>query len=344
MKALVFELWGLGDATLASTAIRRLLAESYEVTMLCKASSAELLSRTYPSVHYEIFDAPWTAFRGKYHLWRWRWLTLLRLILKLRSNRFDLALGWRRDPRDHLLMWLAGARSRVGRPTKGSRIFLTRLPVAQPLPRHSVDCWRDVLESAGIPSEGTTPWLAAEPHSQGLDRQPIFVVHCGAQQPVRRWPASYWRELILRLRKLYKFQLVLMPDPDGFGMELADAANDVIPHPSLTELTSTLANADLVLCNDSAPAHIAAATDTPVIAFFGPQLRACFAPFGADHLAIARDICAYRPCFDYCHFSEPYCLTKLTVNEVWPEIQTHIEKLINTEILSKKLRKSSAVP
>lgn len=331
-RALVIELWGLGDATLATTAINALRLDGYEVTVLCKAGSAELLSGTFPEVRYEILNVPWTAFRGKYRLWRWPWGTLLRAIRNLRRQKFDLALGWRRDPRDHFLMWLSGARRRAGRPAKGSQIFLTHLASEKPLPRHSVECWRDVLEAVGISSADAAPLLNTRRSPTDPTFLPKFVIHCGAQQPVRRWP--YFRELIHRLRGMYKFHLILMPDPDGYGAELADVADETLPSCTLEKLVETLANADLVFCNDSAPAHIAAATGTPVIAFFGPQLPGSFAPFGADHLAIARDICAFRPCFDYCRFPEPYCLTKLTVNEVFAEIEGHIEALSSQGTLS----------
>jgi heptosyltransferase-2 len=39
---------------------------------------------------------------------------------------------------------------------------------------------------------------------------------------------------------------------------------------------------------------------------------------------VIRDICPWRPCFDYCKFSESYCLTKLGPEKAWPEIRDYV--------------------
>lgn len=40
---------------------------------------------------------------------------------------------------------------------------------------------------------------------------------------------------------------------------------------TLSELSSTIKYLDLLVCNDSAPLHIAVAHNTEIIAFFGPS-------------------------------------------------------------------------
>ena len=57
-----------------------------------------------------------------------------------------------------------------------------------------------------------------------------------------------------------------------------------------------LRRADLLICNDSAPAHIAAAVGTPVIAIFGPTVpRFGFSPYGDRHTVIEENLTC-RPC------------------------------------------------
>jgi ADP-heptose:LPS heptosyltransferase len=156
--------------------------------------------------------------------------------------------------------------------------------------------------------------------------RPAFLIHCGAQIAVRRWPASHLRHLIAFLRRDFEFRLVLVPDPDGYGSELSDLA-DFVPGPlTLGGLVDLIASCDLVICNDSAPAHIASALGKRVIAFFGPQLPERFAPYGSENLVVIRDLCEFRPCSDSCRFAEPKCLTQLSPEMAWTDIKPYLEK------------------
>jgi heptosyltransferase-2 len=74
---------------------------------------------------------------------------------------------------------------------------------------------------------------------------------------------------------------------------------------------------------------------------FGPTDPDWFRPWGENHHLAIRDICPWRPCFDYCKFSEPYCMTKLFPDKVWPEIREHLEALILRGVLSATLRRKA---
>ncbi len=280
------------------------------------------------------FDAPWTAFHGKYRLHRWPWSTIFQLVGKLRRQRFAAAVSVRADPRDHLLMWLAGARRRVGFPSRWSRPFLNE-PVAHDPKTHKVEDWWKLQDKLTGTGEGhhaprLVPDSAFAKNFATLlqkDSRPVIAVHCGARIPVRRWPEAYYRQVILNLRQKFDFQLVLIPDPDGYGAALSDLADHTFTKLNLHELPALLSCANAVLCNDSGPCHIAAALGIPVIVFFGPQLPELFRPFGDHHLVVIRDLCVYRPCSDYCRYPEPYCLTKLTPEITWPEIENHLLSL-----------------
>ena len=110
-------------------------------------------------------------------------------------------------------------------------------------------------------------------------------------------------------------------------------ANSILRNLTVRELVFVLGSSDLVLCNDSGPSHVAAECKRPVISFFGPGEPAWFRPWGDYNKIIVRDICPERPCFDYCKFAEPFCLTKLLPGEVWPEIEQHVEDLIRQGVV-----------
>jgi len=70
-KLLIVELWGLGDLVIATPFIRA-AAEKFDITLLAKPFALDLRPRLWPEVKVVSFLAPWTAFKNKFHLWRWR--------------------------------------------------------------------------------------------------------------------------------------------------------------------------------------------------------------------------------------------------------------------------------
>jgi ADP-heptose:LPS heptosyltransferase len=331
-KCLVIELWWIGDATLMTPILEGLQAADWEITVLGKLQSRLLLQDDYPRVRWIEFEAPWTAFRGKYKLWRWPWHDFLRVLREVRRGSFDASVSVRRDPRDQLLVWLAGIPRRVGIRAPLGFWFLNEPLPPPPADHHRVEDWWNAQQR--ICPEATTllpPRLeadaATQEHFRTLftgDPRPVVALHCGARNAVRRWPENHLRELILALQDEFDFQLALYPDTDGYGGGLADLASQVLTGLTLPELKASLRQARLLLANDSGPGHVAEALGVPVVTFFGPGDPRKMRPFSPRNLVVLRDICPYHPCSDYCHFPEPYCLTQLTPGAVLREVRQYL--------------------
>jgi ADP-heptose:LPS heptosyltransferase len=344
-KLLIFELWGIGDLVLATTLIEK-GRDDYQIHVLAKPFASELLEPSYPEVVFHAYHAPWTAHHHKYRLWRWQWSKLLRTIFTLRKGKFDAAISVRPDPRDHFLMWLIGVKKRVGLPIKGSGVFLT---VCLPEPSqkwHRIEAYRRIGTSLGIEKmENAVPKLEPAKYvttTRAKDllqeiAEPIICLHVGAGHPVRRWPEHYFAAIVSRLRARFRFHLLLVRDVDEPAEHLLPLADTTISHLSIQDLIGVISQSALLLCNDSGPMHVAIASACPTIAFFGPGDPRWFRPWGAIHHMVIRDICPYRPCFDFCRFPEPYCLTKLLPNEAWPEIEQHIDRLLSERILPPRM-------
>jgi ADP-heptose:LPS heptosyltransferase len=347
----VLELWGLGDLTF-STPLLRAAVERYDVTLVGKAHARPLLEATFPQIRFLAYDAPWSAYRDKYRLWKWDWRELFALLRQLRRERFDAAVSVRNDPRDHFVMRFVGARARYGFPLKGSAAFLTH-PLLRSQPRqHKVEDWRDIGRALDFPAMDTAaPQLDhAQYRTPRVDEllrdigKPLVCLHPGARIGVRRWPVEYFASFVGRLRREFDFHLALIPDPDGYGLDLAPLVDSVLPALSVAELVDVLGRAALVLCNDSGPGHIASSCGRPAIVIFGPTDPDWFRPWGDLHHLVIRDICPWRPCFDYCKFSEPYCMTKLLPDKAWPEVREHLQGLLTRGVLPPELRRAEPVP
>ena len=327
-KLLVLELWGIGDLVFATTLLRE-AATKYDVTLLAKPHARPLLERSLPELLHVSWEAPWTAFTGKYELWRWPWRAIGNLIADLGSRRFDAVVSVRDDPRDHLLMRLIGAPRRIGFPARGSGVLLTDAVHRVSGSQHKVEDWRMIGATLGLVGAAQAEPALRVARAENAGAIPRVCMHLGARIPVRRWPVAYFAEVIGRLRARFKFHLTIVPDLDGYGAELGSLADHVETGLSLDQLTQLLAASDALICNDSAPGHLAAAVGTPVLAFFGPTDPVRYRPWGPAHEVVIRDLCPHRPCFDYCKFPEPYCLTRLTPDEVWPEVEAFMAVLLS---------------
>ncbi len=348
-KLLVMEFWNLGDLTFSIPLLRE-ASKYWDVTLVGKEYANLLLAPTLPQIRFLAYDAPWSAYRDKYKLWKWNWRELLALIAHLRRERFDAAVSVRPDPRDHLLMWLIGAQRRYGFPLRGSTVFLTDPLLRSKVKQHKVEDWRDIGKALKLPGmDAAEPQLDhAKYHSRRVDEllggisKPLIGLHPGARIHVRRWPEPYFASIVEKLRRHFDFHLLLIPDPDGYGADLAPICDSVLPPVAVNELIDVLGRVDLLLCNDSGPGHLAASCGRPALPIFGPTDPDWFRPWGDIHQIIIRDICPWRPCFDYCKFQQPYCMTKLLPESAWPEIHEHIRALIDRGILPRMLVKKAA--
>ena len=333
-KCLICELWWIGDATLMTSVLQGLLADGWDITVLGKTQSRRLLEATYPQVHWIEFEAPWTAFRGKYQLWRWPWKDLFRVLYTVRRARFDAAVSIRRDPRDHLLFWMARVPRRIGfRALYGWHFLNEALPVLLATDHRVEDWWSIQQRLSPTATKSFPPRLVPDPREVESfrtlfrrDGRPVLALHCGARNAVRRWPEPHLRELIGQLREEFDFQLALFPDRDGYGSGLRDLAEQTLTGLNLDELKAALSCASVLLGNDSGPAHLADALGVPVMAIFGPGNIYKMRPFDRRNLVVMRDICPYHPCSDYCRFPEPYCLTQLTPAIVGRQVRAYLSE------------------
>jgi heptosyltransferase III len=158
----------------------------------------------------------------------------------------------------------------------------------------------------------------------GLDSKSFIHIHPTSRWFFKTWPPENFAELINRLaRKDHPIVITSGPDQREMAMVasiLASVTGAVINFSgqlSLKELAALSARARLFVGVDSAPMHIAAAMQTPVVALFGPSGEVEWTPWMVPHrLVLSTHPC--RPCGrDGCGGSKvSQCLTTLEVDRV----------------------------
>ncbi|MEZ6192997.1 MAG: glycosyltransferase family 9 protein [Phycisphaerales bacterium] len=114
------------------------------------------------------------------------------------------------------------------------------------------------------------------------------------------------------------YEVLLGDGASGDRKDLRDRV--VFPDTNVGQMMALLSEARVLVCNDSAPLHIAVGFDRPVVALFGPtdpaarrpvpQSRQRPAPPDADRFKSS-----YRR-----HMDDPTLISKLTVDEAWEKL------------------------
>lgn len=319
-RLLVVELWGLGDLVIA-TPFLQAASRQFEVCLLAKPYAQDLGRRFWPQVRVVPFVAPWTAFRGKYRLWRWPWRDISRL-QHLASPRFDVGLSGRWDPRDHLLLRAVQARRRLGFPRLRSQLFLTEA-LARPEPTaHRYESWRVIGRALDLdlPRREQLP-IPKNPRTGGV------LIHTGAGQPLRVWPLERYRGLAAHLRKLGHAVQVAC-DPDQYGWWIRSGETHAVAPLTVSELLGLIDRAAAFIGNDSGPSHLAAFSGVPTFTLFGPQLPEWFAPLSPRGECLEGKPCPYKPCSDYCRFPVPYCMVNTDEGEVCGRVESFLGRVL----------------
>jgi heptosyltransferase-2 len=317
-RLLVLEFWGVGDLVIA-TPFLRAAAERFSVTLVAKPFAQELRPRFWPEIKVEPFTAPWTAFHGKYNVWKWPLGEMLNLRRRLKIEGFDYAISARWDPRDHLFLKLSGARECHGFPRLKSHRYLTGL-LTRPAPlAHRYEYWRIAGKALGLELPAREDLAVPE------RRHPAAVlIHSGARLQARVWPLENFRQIAAWLRK-QAIAVQIACDPDQLTWWQNHGESPACPR-TITELLAVVDHAGAFIGNCSGPGHLAAICGAPTFTMYGPSMHEWFIPLHPEAEIYEGRACPYKPCSDYCRFESPFCLGDITAEEVWPRIERFVAK------------------
>ncbi|MEW6249949.1 MAG: lipopolysaccharide heptosyltransferase II [Planctomycetota bacterium] len=258
----------------------------------------------------------------------------IRFARDLRARQFDLVVDLQGLFRSGFLSWASGAPQRVG--FAGARefawLFYTRRIRPPAAARHAVDRNVHLARALDLPVTAEFPLPVAEDERrsarallQAAAGRPVphfLAVLPGARWESKRWPAARFADLIEDLSTYDSAVCVLLGAPDERPCATEILARckapliDLVGRTSLPMLVALLAEADLVISNDSGPLHLAAALHRPLVALFGPTSPARTGPYSDTARVVQRPLpCA--PCFRRrCPLGHHDCLQGLPVDAV----------------------------
>lgn len=324
------------------------------------------LRRRYPHARLEVLAAEWNrelfaAFpdvnrvhvsrvnrfargvRGGwiFSTWWWGW--------RLRRRKFDLAIDVRGEFPHALILWLSGAKRRLGWDCGGGDFLLTDRARFVP-GRPEIESRLALLGALDIPADDAVqakqPWfepgaaarrtIARRLEALGPPASPLVVLHVSAGTQAKRWPVEHWRELLGRLLVEREARVVLI----GVREErlVAQTITQGKPWPNvvdwtgcltLVETAALISAADVFVGADSGPAHLAAAVGTAAIVLFSGTNRVeQWRPWG-ERVVVLRHETACSPCHrQSCPWAEHPCMSRLTPLAVFRQVQQLLPDLV----------------
>jgi len=333
---LVIEYWNLGDLAILVPFLRN-LRQSFpraRISLLLKAELTAFLEDQGLVDEFIPVRVPWARHFNrlrKYNPFSLDWISLSRTILSLRKRRFDLAFSGRMDVRDNLMLWLSGARRRIGYSVGGGGSFLTDRVTPDLSRPHRAELWLHLLEALELPLDPkvdrfhlTHVELAwARSYLAGLGIAPgvsLIGVHPGARIATRQWGNERFAEVARRVLKETDAHVLWFSEP-GNSCQSPQLGRCHAVSLSFRLFLAVLSYCRLLVCNDSGPMHLANLLRLPVVAVFGPTQAEWFGPRGSHDRVVIRPEFSCRPCWDYCVFDQPYCLRTISTDEVYAAVK-----------------------
>jgi lipopolysaccharide heptosyltransferase II len=277
-----------------------------------------------------------------------------------RRRQFDLAVLFQNAFEAALIPFLAGVPLRLGYATESRQALLTH-PLALPdwrSSRHEVFYYlylitaleqllfgtSTICETTPDPSLNVSDTRKAQAEellrAYGVRAgEPVIALCPGSiNSRAKRWPAEAYAALGDRLIDSQR-QVLLIGSADE-----ADVTNEVTNRmrhtpvvltgkTSLDQITAVLSLVDLVVTNDTGPAHIAAALGRPTLVIFGPTNPLTTRPF-APEAEILRHPPDCAPCMLRDCPIDHRCMTAITVDEVFE----HSHALLRRASFAKTVR------
>lgn len=322
----------LGDivhALPAVSAIRGRFPRAH-ITWLVKRQWAEILDGN-PDVN-EVLAADFLAGG---------WLSM---IAAIRRVRFDVAVDLQGLFRSGLLAFLSGAPERIGfsEGREGSAFFYTQKVTLSAeaqgnwrlLPLHAVERNLMVAAHLGADVREVRFHLPALPDDEKTidawmrefsirQHEKLIAIAPVDRLGVRSWPLDRFVAAAAALSRDPDVRIVLIGTAEQrwvterFLQAVGGKLVDLIGKTRIRQLGVLFRKMHLVIANDSAPMHIAAAAGTPVLGIFGPSSHHRAKPIGEQHAVVKVELpcspCGRNDCRNANHLE---CLTSIMVDEV----------------------------
>lgn len=357
-RVLIIRLDEIGDLILSSPLFRRIrsLFRGASITLVVKPGNVELVEYCPYVDEVLVFNQSAPRFAKPFLLPMRAFLFAIRTFVR---DHIDVAILPRWDVDESYATFLAlfsGAKQRIGfservHPRKQllNRGFDRMLSVAV----YDVDLKHEVERNLRIAKElgsfeggnRLEVWTGPEDADYAarvfkehhvFSSQPVIGFGVGARHPKRVWPIERFIEVGKWLIQQCQARILVIGAReeeeygDALATKLGRGVINLVGKTTLRQVAEIFKRTVLLIGNDSAPIHIAAAVGVPVVeischprtgAFLHVNSPERFGPWGVRN-AVVRPQQALPPCTDACCAAQAHCITSVTAEEVMNAIES----------------------
>lgn len=262
-------------------------------------------------------------------------LSNLKLGISLRKYRIDLAIILPNSFSSALIIWLAGAKERIGYNTDYRKIFLTKAPSHPGRSKHRVETYLDLLKSYGKLKSIHKMEIFLSPDELKFKdnffkkckfKRPVIAINPIAVAPSRRWMPERFASLADKLIEKKKVTILFFGNAnerdkiEKIVKMMRNQAWNFAGKLNLREFISVLSCCDMFITNDSGPMHIASALGVRIVALEGAADVRETGPYNSkDAILISKNL-SCSPCVkNFCRYNLE-CMTAITVDDVYKKI------------------------
>jgi ADP-heptose:LPS heptosyltransferase len=255
-------------------------------------ASVDVLVEPSAAVAYQVCPVPTKtipfSFSNSPSLGDW-----VNLIGQIRERDYEVVLSTGRTAGNGFLLWLTGIPRRIAYAGSSTESLLTN-PITMRQDQYAASMYHDLAKGVGVKQEAAIPkilvpekaqaWVEQEFKTLQIEPGKLVLIYPGAgrlsakNEVLRPYPTEQWGEILQGLidktkNQNLQFAVIRGVEDKQFAAQLKEQLGNrvlFITPPDLSTLSALIQSAKLLLCVDSAPMHLAVATNTPLIGLFGP--------------------------------------------------------------------------
>lgn len=330
----------MGDVVLALpalSALRRNFPDA-KISWFIRPDFAPIIENHPHLDEIIIFDR---KFLGKAWYSPRSFVALIKLINKLRENKFDAVFDLQGLFRTASIAWLTGSKNRFGiaHAREFAHIFYTHKVTQTTDCIHLVDYYLQIIQAAGA-SDLKVEFAFPQNHDDDKTIQNLLadrniepgkfaVLVTGSAHQDKCWPIERFAELAEKISARFNLKIVTTGSAceKRLTQKLKEITNvsvtDFAGELDIKQLISLLSQAAIVISNDTGPGHIAAALGIPVVLIFGRSNPARVAPYGRAQCVAAIDPDGRG--FKADSFKPEYNINALTVDNLFQKVTQQLQ-------------------
>lgn len=290
-------------------------------------------------------------------------LKLMRLILELRREKYDVVFSLHRPFVMCIFAYLTGAPVRVGFDRNDEGILYTNKVKSNIKGRHQIEEYLDLIRILGFEPENRRKLIFLKDEvfkkadellkESGIDYSIDRIIgispaggnnlaayKLGTDALVRRWPDENYAALAeMLIKRLNAKVIVVGGKAENISAQIikkkaGESVYDMTGKTDILTASAIISRLSLLITNDAGPMHIASAVNTFVIALFGPTDPNVAGPYTENSMIIRKGI-ECSPCFNKDTFppfnmdcKEWRCMKEISPDEVFARIEEFYSKKI----------------